>query len=183
MYTYYDPYTTLSHFGIKGQKWGIRRYQNEDGTLTSAGRRRYKRGEVMDASNKNDSDVTRTVKNDYNKLSDSEFLSKYKIKKDVYRKRVNKYGDPFMNRLVDMALSNNKKNDELIDAIKKSWYDKDTKKEEIRKLNETKLNTIAITDSYARGRAETNKLLSKLHKKYTVVYDVTTGYSLRDKEK
>ena len=33
----------LYHFGIKGQKWGIRRYQNEDGTLTAAGRERYGR--------------------------------------------------------------------------------------------------------------------------------------------
>lgn len=31
----------LVHYGIKGQKWGIRRYQNEDGSLTKAGRKRY----------------------------------------------------------------------------------------------------------------------------------------------
>lgn len=31
----------LEHHGVKGMKWGIRRYQNEDGTYTSAGRRRY----------------------------------------------------------------------------------------------------------------------------------------------
>jgi hypothetical protein len=33
--------TELYHFGIKGQKWGIRRFQNPDGTLTAAGRKRY----------------------------------------------------------------------------------------------------------------------------------------------
>ena len=31
----------LYHHGIKGQRWGIRRYQNPDGTLTEAGRKRY----------------------------------------------------------------------------------------------------------------------------------------------
>lgn len=33
--------TYLKHHGIKGMKWGIRRYQNKDGTLTAAGKRRY----------------------------------------------------------------------------------------------------------------------------------------------
>lgn len=31
----------LYHHGIKGQRWGIRRYQNPDGTLTAVGKRRY----------------------------------------------------------------------------------------------------------------------------------------------
>ena len=33
--------TVLYHHGIKGQKWGIRRYQNPDGTWTDAGKARY----------------------------------------------------------------------------------------------------------------------------------------------
>ena len=32
----------LYHHGILGQKWGIRRFQNEDGSLTSKGKARYK---------------------------------------------------------------------------------------------------------------------------------------------
>lgn len=33
----------LYHHGVKGQKWGVRRYQNKDGTLTAAGKRRAKK--------------------------------------------------------------------------------------------------------------------------------------------
>ena len=39
----------LTHHGIKGQKWGIRRFQNEDGSLTPAGRRRTQRLAKKDA--------------------------------------------------------------------------------------------------------------------------------------
>lgn len=33
--------TTLAHWGIKGMKWGVRRFQNKDGSLTPAGKKRY----------------------------------------------------------------------------------------------------------------------------------------------
>lgn len=43
---FYQTYSTnqndfLSHHGILGQKWGVRRFQNKDGSLTSEGRIRY----------------------------------------------------------------------------------------------------------------------------------------------
>lgn len=34
-------HSELKHHGILGMKWGVRRYQNEDGSLTEAGKRRY----------------------------------------------------------------------------------------------------------------------------------------------
>lgn len=36
-----NRYNYLEHHGILGMKWGIRRYQNEDGTLTAEGKKRY----------------------------------------------------------------------------------------------------------------------------------------------
>lgn len=42
-YGYYNYYTSgeLYHYGVKGMRWGVRRFQNEDGSLTKAGEKRY----------------------------------------------------------------------------------------------------------------------------------------------
>lgn len=54
----------LIHHGIKGQRWGIRRYQNEDGSLTAAGKRRQKVLEKKDEkwARKNSGKITEKAK-------------------------------------------------------------------------------------------------------------------------
>lgn len=68
----------LMHFGIKGQKWGIRRYQNKNGSLTPAGIKRYaKEGYAEDYYNKNKTAVGKA----YDKLTGANKISadiKYK---------------------------------------------------------------------------------------------------------
>lgn len=41
LYSITSPHNDLYHHGIKGQKWGVRRFQNKDGTLTKLGKSRY----------------------------------------------------------------------------------------------------------------------------------------------
>lgn len=42
----------LYHWGVKGMKWGVRRYQNKDGSLTPAGQKRYNRDQRENSGKK-----------------------------------------------------------------------------------------------------------------------------------
>ena len=84
MTIYYE--SELYHYGIKGQKWGVRRYQNKDGSLTKAGQRRYDRQE------------RKTIKKANSHLTKSEYATMRWF--DAIDKSIdyNKSGKNFMNK-------------------------------------------------------------------------------------
>lgn len=62
--------TILYHHGTKGMRWGVRRYQNIDGSLTPAGKKRYDRDQRENAGKKKGekvgaADPNRWVKEDH----------------------------------------------------------------------------------------------------------------------
>ncbi|HHT67039.1 MAG TPA: hypothetical protein GX010_02300, partial [Erysipelotrichaceae bacterium] len=84
----------LTHHGILGMKWGVRRYQNKDGTLTPAGKKRYDRDVQRTSTQLGRTMFTRkrqlaADKSDLEKLNSGKRLSVGLTKKrqDVYDKR------------------------------------------------------------------------------------------------
>lgn len=96
----------LTHYGVLGMTWGVRKA----------------RPEKLSANSKTSS-VTKKVINDYNTLDDKQFRQKYKTTKDVYAKRVAKYGDPYKNSpLVKTAKTMNKVSKSMKEPLKAAAY-------------------------------------------------------------
>lgn len=70
----------IKHHGIKGQKWGVRRFQKQDGSLTSAGAKRYK-GNAKDKASMRSIYMDRSVSEKDRKTAQYGMKSKKEQKK------------------------------------------------------------------------------------------------------
>lgn len=80
--------TDFEHHGIKGQRWGVRRYQNEDGTLTEEGKKKYGSEDAYRAQQLKKMDPSRMSNAELKELSDRMALEKSVKKGDEEVNRI-----------------------------------------------------------------------------------------------
>ena len=114
MNQYYTVYPDeLYHHGIKNQKWGQRRFQNYDGTLTEEGMIRYGRGQ---SKRKNKSIFGFNLKNN------TDLYLQNIISIDVYKTRDNEIDKKIqeLNKKLQNQAKEKNKDDSLAKAISKT---------------------------------------------------------------
>lgn len=134
--------TYLIHHGILGQKWGVRRYQNPDGTLTEEGRKRlgydlqkeakktYSSAQPYRRSEEYKNMIGKALENNHT-ITDADRLT-LREKRDEYRKVLNEYLDSDYYESGQHIVDSQKAYEETVKYFKKNEPDY---YKEILKLN------------------------------------------------
>lgn len=136
----------LYHWGVKGMKWGVRRYRNDDGSLTDAGKRRYDRDKRENAGKEKGNKVGAADPNRWVR----EDLSRSRKLADESSGMVNK-----LKNINDNAMRNRPKNKMDLSSMS----DQDMRNQINRALLERQYNDMFAPQKTSRGREYVSKVL------------------------
>lgn len=140
----------LEHHGIKGQKWGLRRYQNEDGSLTTLGKQHYNTSDNSSEKKRDYIDAEfREVPKGGNKSSGPSKAERKEQK--LGEKETKKFNDAFekgTKKATDRIIKEQKRRDEEQAAADKKFEEK-TKKVS----NQTKKETEDFLNGFSGEKA------------------------------
>lgn len=97
----------LEHFGIKGMRWGVRRFENPDGTLTEAGKKRYRKKQFKKAERLNDRVVFQEMRNGSRIIKDrkARMQKAYKAVRETYGKEAEQHVKNLHERNIGTAIA------------------------------------------------------------------------------
>ena len=152
----------LQHFGIKDMKWGVRRYQNKDGSLTDAGKKRYARDAREKEFNKYDQESGVYYKESKkNGRSDLQVDANRYVKEDMQRSKNVIDRSAELSRNLRKASDNDYKrrsqSRERLDLTGIS--DKELRDQINRELLERQYNDVFNQPQISKGRERVNKVL------------------------
>lgn len=158
----------LSHHGILGQKWGVRRFQNYDGTLKSAGKKRYSQSELSGGEVKTPKTGIRKYTNKDGTLTD-EGKKRYErdVRENLAKKKDNRIdtSNPDPNRWVKEDRERSKELvDTSADLVKQlSNIEKETRP----KTTVTKMDLSQMSDKEMREKINRELLEQQYNKLFS----------------
>lgn len=165
----------LYHHGVKGMKWGVRRYRNKDGSLTPAGKRKYS----SMSNDKLQKDLYKQVKKARSEQSDwsnrwnvNNTIGKYsKAAQEKYNKERKNYHESEDWKKAEKAWK--KLDEDIMDGkIDPDTYDKEYEK--IRKsVYRAELDSSVV---YNNGRKYSEEYLNSYGKELNIGYLKDLGY-------
>lgn len=151
----------LYHWGIKGMKWGVRRYQNADGTLTAAGKKRYDSEADAGGYDQTRDDGTRFKQTKKGKTEDLKAdANRYAKESDeALRNTVNESRNltNSLKNLTDSSIRQTKNNRPQMDLSNMS--DKEMRDQINRKLLERQYNDLFAPQKSTKGREFVSNVL------------------------